>query len=105
MVRSLSRAAHFTSVSRFFSTRPSNTVRPFATTLTGFVKSNLSADKSKVNDETPRVVASTVLPLRRRSTRPDGLDLSKRELVVAANRDMANELIVLASGNSLASFG
>ena len=45
---------------------------PFATIVIGLVKSNRSGEMSSVKPSTPRVTAVTVLPLRVRSTRPDG---------------------------------
>ena len=53
IVRSSSRAAHFSIVATLGSTMPSNTVRPFATTRTGFRKSNTDGDNSSVNALTP----------------------------------------------------
>src|SRR4029453_13242865 len=72
MVRSLSRAAHFISVGTLRVTRPSNTVLPLATTVTGLEKSNTSGDNKIVKVSTDRVSALTVLPSRTRSTRPVG---------------------------------
>ena len=77
IVRSLSRAAHFSIVCTFGSTMPSKTVRPFATTLIGRRKSKIDGDSSSVNALTPSVDASTTFPRRTRSTRPDGLRRGK----------------------------
>ena len=49
IVRSLSRAAHFSIVATLGSTMPSNAVRPFATTRTGRRKSKIDGDSSSVN--------------------------------------------------------
>src|SRR4029077_10491351 len=62
MVRSLSRAAHLSSVAGLFVTRPSKRVVPSTITLTGLAKSNWSGEMSSVKPPTPRVVAVTVLP-------------------------------------------
>ena len=71
IVRSLSRAAHFSSVAMLGCTFASKTVFPFAVTLIVCDKSNASGETSSVNSATPREAASTVLPVRVRSTRPD----------------------------------
>ena len=49
IVLSLSLAAHFSSVATLGSTTPSKAVRPLATTLTGFRKSNTDGDNSSEN--------------------------------------------------------
>ncbi len=65
------------SVSTLFCTRPSNTVLPSATTVSGLEKSKASGERSSVNAATPRVSARTMLPSRATSTRPVGRSVEK----------------------------
>ena len=64
IVRSLSCAAHFESVSTLFTTAPRTRTLPLVSILTGLLKSKTSGDRSSVNSATPLVVAFTVLPVR-----------------------------------------
>src|SRR5688572_9367806 len=77
IVRSLSRAAHASSVVTSRATVPSKARRPFTVTCTGSSKSITSGDRSSVNAWTPRVRTSKPLPRRVASTRPDGVSRSK----------------------------
>ena len=56
---------------------PSNTVRPFATTLMGRRKSRIDGESRSVNALTPSVDASTTFALRTESTRPEGFRRGK----------------------------
>ena len=72
IVRSLSRAAHFSSVSRLFCTRPSNTVLPSAMTVTGFGEvEHVGREQQRERGHASRRRAHRVA-LARRSTRPVG---------------------------------